>query len=252
MTSWKHRIAEAAHLQRRAPRPFGIDWAADVAALGPPPRLIFDVGANVGQTVYSLRRRFRGAHIHAFEPAPESFEQLARLASRERNVTPVQAALSDRIGWAPLRIKRSAEHNTLSLAPHEGDPTVTVPLLTIDEYVSQEGIETVDLIKIDTEGHEVQALRGARETLGGGKVRLVVAECDFHHRPGTPHTNFADLYEVMAGHGFRVVSFYCNSVDGDGWVWGDALFMLPTDLPSMKGSVRRWPPIAVQRGPAGY
>jgi FkbM family methyltransferase len=244
-------MAELLGIQRRPLQPFGTDWVDDLAALNFAPGRIFDVGANVGQTVSVLKRRFPRAEIHAFEPVPTAFEQLSEMACSMANVLPVQAAVSDRRGVAPMAVAGSSERNTLVSKPDvPGASIIEVPLMTVDQYAAERNIDFIDLLKIDTEGHEVAVLDGAASILQSGQVDFVLAECDFNARPRTPHGDFLQIHHKMLRFNYRVVAFYCHGVDGQGWDWGDVLYMRPADVPAMRGSRRRFPPIARQFGPA--
>jgi hypothetical protein len=106
-----------------------------------------------------------------------------------------------------------------------------VPVVTLDEFCRQRAIAAIDLLKIDTEGYEVPVLEGARDLLKSGSIRAVLAECEFQENASEPHGDFFKIAELLMPLGYRVVSFYSGGLDGDGWRWGDVLFMLPRTDP---------------------
>src|SRR5438093_481435 len=70
-------------------------YRAAKTILGRPPRTIFDVGANSGQTALEMVRQFPAARIFSFEPTPSTFARLEHNVRHLRNVTPVNIALGD-------------------------------------------------------------------------------------------------------------------------------------------------------------
>ncbi len=120
-------------------------------------RVAIDGGANVGAYSRLLLERFQV--VHAFEPAPDTYEALARNIDEwgfGDRVHLYNAALSDRVEQVRLRGKFG--HRSLSRRiVGKGDiPTVRIDDLDLDE---------LHFIKLDVEGYEVRALHGARETL---------------------------------------------------------------------------------------
>ena len=85
------------------------------------PRVIFDVGAHVGQTALRYRAIFPKARIFSFEPAPETYKVLQKSLTADKLVETIQAAISDECSAKPMYILRHSEDNSL-LKP-EGDWT---------------------------------------------------------------------------------------------------------------------------------
>lgn len=130
-----------------------------------PGGVVLDVGANVGAYAILFGRWVApGGRVYAFEPAPAALEGLrAHLAANgvADVVRTVHAAVSDRTGTGVLA--GAAEQGTARLGPADGagEPVATV---TIDDFCAGEGLVPT-LLKIDVEGWELEALRGARETI---------------------------------------------------------------------------------------
>jgi FkbM family methyltransferase len=127
-----------------------------------------DVGANVG--AYSLLLgQWTGPSgaVFAFEPAPAPFEGLVRhvhLNHLDDVVRPVRLAIGEASSNARLLVAGTAGESRLATPGDPLETTVTVPVVTIDEFCARERIEP-GFIKIDVEGFELAALRGARETI---------------------------------------------------------------------------------------
>lgn len=145
------------------------DEYAAFRAASAPGGIALDVGANVGAYALLLGGWMRpGGRVYAFEPSAAAFGGLAKhvaLNGLADVVHPVRSAVSDRAGRAALAAE--GHHGTSRLALAQGEGTETVETVTIDQFCAREQIVPT-LIKIDVEGWELEALRGARETIARG------------------------------------------------------------------------------------
>jgi FkbM family methyltransferase len=149
---------------------------------------VFDVGANVGELTL-LFSRFAGAggSVHAFEPSRAAFERLenvCRAANRQRVVLN-NLALSDKNGFIRLHVYEDdyLSFNSQAARPLKDYGLEIEPVgieeisaTTIDDYCDEKGIEQIDLLKIDTEGAELQVMKGARRMLKSGRVKCMTFE----------------------------------------------------------------------------
>jgi FkbM family methyltransferase len=149
---------------------------------------VFDVGANVGELTL-LFSRFVGASgsVHAFEPTGCGFERLSAVcrAAALQNVRLNRLALAEEEGPVRLhvyddahlswttRARRPLENYGIDLKPQA---TEEAPATTVDLYSEENGVEKIDLLKIDVEGAELQVLIGARRMLRERRVRCVTFE----------------------------------------------------------------------------
>jgi FkbM family methyltransferase len=147
-----------------------------------------DVGAHVGQFVDLLRLHLRNPVIHAFEPAPEPFACLQARYSAATNVKLVNAGLGHESGQISFNIFDNQTLNSfLSMLPSGtgtlGSPklvrSISVPVHSLDDYAASTGLSQIDLLKIDTQGYEMQILKGASRLLAAGKVRTILLELNF-------------------------------------------------------------------------
>lgn len=151
-----------------------VEYAA-FRATARPGGMALDVGANAG--AYALlfgQWMGPGGRVFAFEPAPEAFDGLRRhveLNDLGDIVTPVRAAVSDVAGTASMI--GAGHHGTGRLASIGEQGTETVDTVTIDGFCAAHNIVPT-LIKIDVEGFELEALRGARETIARGGEGLAL------------------------------------------------------------------------------
>lgn len=129
---------------------------------------VVDVGANVG--FYSLLASSvnAGSPVLALEPHPVASERLRENASLNSfgNIRVLSAAAGQFAGSAQLTMNL-VDQNRISNRPGESEPTVSVPIVTLDAELANQRIEarTVRLVKIDTEGFEAMVLSGAHSLL---------------------------------------------------------------------------------------
>src|SRR6266480_6618527 len=130
-----------------------------------PGSIVVDAGANIGIYSQFLARCVgQGGMVHSFEPSPENFGRLHAALSQFPNVRLNQLAVSDKTGDGLLYVSEelNVDHRAY---PAEGETRRTVPIrsTTLDDYFKPG--ESVDLIKMDIQGYELHALRGAKRVL---------------------------------------------------------------------------------------
>lgn len=139
--------------------------------------VVIDCGANIG--VFSAVAAWKGANVYAFEPQKDCFGYLQKQSNLHSNGTiyPVNAALSDHCGEELFYYNK--EHVTEFSQYGEGEE-MKVSCLTVDAFVKQNGLKSVDFIKADIEGGERNMLLGAKETLKQFAPKLAICT---YHRP---------------------------------------------------------------------
>ena len=153
------------------------DAIRTVQRLVVPNTVFLDVGANIGFWTVPLGlwlSRQSGA-VHSFEPVPANFLRLTenvRRNSLNNVVTSHQVGLSDQNGTARISLREDfvhgAETGNAALvinAEDEKFPSTTIGIARLDDLFHSLGIKTVDLMKVDIEGHEDKFLAGADETI---------------------------------------------------------------------------------------
>lgn len=173
------------------------------------PRVVFDVGAHLGQTTLYFHKKFKNAHIHSFEPVPQNFHKLARNIGNRNRLFVNEIALGSSVGTAFVNEGDSdLTHSISTSSPSDKTEDVQeVAVETIDWYVDREKINEIGLLKIDTEGHEIEVLKGADTTIKSGRVKAIFAECDFY-REDIQHTYFPDLLDYLSEKDFSFFGLY--------------------------------------------
>jgi FkbM family methyltransferase len=119
-----------------------------------PSSVVLDVGANLGNFARQMAERF-GCQCHVFEPNPDVF---ARIPANDR-VRPHRLAIAGRGGVVLLSI--DADHEASTLRPVAGKPyldEIEVPAVTLEEVAGDLGLTSIDVLKLDIEGSEVDVL----------------------------------------------------------------------------------------------
>ena len=164
--------------------------------------LFLDIGANIGFHSLTAVSRRPDLDVIAFEPHPKLHRILSDnvRANGMSSVTCEPLALSDETGVTRLFLSESdmgasvetafLERGMDSPVPAES-PSITVERVTLDSYMARRQIEGRLVIKIDVEGHEVKALRGARQTIAR-HLPDIVCEIAVDHPP-EPFPELRDL-----------------------------------------------------------
>jgi FkbM family methyltransferase len=190
MRSWRRAIPspvrrylrDRLYTYRSRDDPFRIGLELFDAHLPPNP-VVIEAGAHVGGDTRAMARRWRKGTVHAFEPVPEIYDALVANVRDLRNVRCHDLALGAADGEAPMWLSAGASDGSSSLRPpktHLGshpevtfDTVATVRAVTIDRWCAEEGVQP-DLLWLDLQGGELDALRAAERVLGG--VKLIHAE----------------------------------------------------------------------------
>ena len=173
-------------------------------------QLAWDVGANVGQSLWHLTTVF--TQIHAFEPATESFTILEQAWGSDPRVTLTQAAVSDHEGTLVTAVRETSishgelvvvadmpeqdrhlpSYAALPWGPERGRREV--PCVTLDGLL-ESGRCVPDFVKVDTEGHEGQVLRGAGKLLAERRAGWLI---EFHTAG-----NYAECKALLEAAGYE-------------------------------------------------
>lgn len=174
---------------------------------------VFDVGAHVGDLSLLFSGLVGTGTVHAFEPAPAAFGALrsALAEAQAANVTANPLAVSDRPGTVRLNCYDGPFQAFTTMADRpladygvDAGPVrpVAVEATTLDAYCRAKGVDRIDLLKIDVEGAELQALRGARELLAAKRIGCVAFEFgQTTFDMGNSPKAIADLFRA---HGYRL------------------------------------------------
>jgi len=168
-----------------------------------PEIVIFDVGANVGNYSKIARELFNAnkTKIFAFEPSKKTFELLVKNTLAFENIIPIHLGLSSAAHTQLLFSNKDASE-LASVYPrklnHFGiqmDKSEEIQLTTIDNFCNQHNITHIHFLKLDIEGHEMAALKGAKEMIANKKIDFIQFEfggCNIDSK-----TYFQDFYYLL-------------------------------------------------------
>jgi FkbM family methyltransferase len=197
--------------------------------------VIFDVGAYRGDTVERYRSLFPNSTIYCFEPFVESFERLRLRFQTDKKIIPFPLAVADKAGYRQFFINHFDATNSLLRRPsagrryyHEAGTLKTVAEVSttsIDEFIDAHPLETSALVKLDIQGGELSALRGAVRLLSSERAVLLYVEVEFvalyQDQP-----LFHEICAFLAGFGYSLFNLYDLHVSDNGQLrYGDALFV---------------------------
>jgi FkbM family methyltransferase len=141
----------------------------------PEARIWIDVGAHRGETTLDAARRDPSLVVYAFEP---NIELAAQLFAKLPNYVVIAQAISDVAGYRKFNINSDDATSSLLDTDTDGlsrwhgvDPfstlqTVMVPTARLDTFIEDNGIDAVERLKIDAQGHDLEVLRSAGDRIG--------------------------------------------------------------------------------------
>jgi len=169
--------------------------------------VVFDVGANIGKWSVSLRNSIApSCKLYQFEPTKKCTDVLE--AMQLKNTKLIKSAVGAKAG--KMMIYTNDQISTISSFHVRRDSyfqmgTTTeeeVSIVTLDDIIRDEGIEAVDFMKMDIEGHEYAALEGATKSLEHGKIKALTFE--FGSANINSKTHFHDFWDLLTNFGYAL------------------------------------------------
>ena len=179
---------------------YEVDVTAVVSSILHDGMAVLDIGANIGYyTLLASRLVGESGHVYSFEPDPEVFMYLEQnaLANRCVNVTSINKAVGATVGAVTFQ-RVELERGFVSKG---GLGALTVEQVTVDRYFSDLGWPPVDLVKIDIEGSEEDALRGMQNLISHNPRLRLIMELNMDAISRTGGT-LASLIETIGRLGF--------------------------------------------------
>ena len=175
--------------------------------------IVLDCGANIGVTVEEALKA--GARtIVAIEPAPENLECLRRNFPKEiesGRVVIYPKGVWDKDDVLTLNVDpKNSAADSVVMKPEGSEGKIQVPLTTVDKIVAELKLDRVDYIKMDIEGAEPNALRGAHDTIARFKPRLSIAS----YHVGTHATVIPEIVNGTRAD-YKTECGPCNEVKGE-------------------------------------
>jgi len=141
--------------------------------------VFIDVGANVGKYSSLLLNNFSNSKIYSFEPHPENYKILNSI--NNKNLYTYNQALGNsegQIEFFDFKDSGGTElasiyHDVISHIHNKEAELFQVKIRMLDNICTEEGIKYIDFLKIDTEGHELFVLEGAKNLIKNNAIKCI-------------------------------------------------------------------------------
>jgi FkbM family methyltransferase len=149
-----------------------------------PELTFFDIGANVGNYTQMLKNSFNSARIHAFEPLDRNYIHYCAAFKNCNDIFPNKMALGAEESIVTIHSSEGTHHEHATLYKEVLEDLLAkdqffseeIRMTTIDSYCIEKNISEIHFIKIDTEGHEFDILKGAQTMLKEGRIKIIQFE----------------------------------------------------------------------------
>lgn len=192
---------------------------------------VIDVGANEGQTAARFLACFPRARIISFEPVPATFRRLAAAFGHHARVTCENLAASNANEDVQMLVGAEADSFVSRIVDASAKEDAVwhrevVRAVRLDDYLRNKNIAQIDLLKTDTEGHDLSVLQGCGALLDGRRISFVLCEVGFS-AANTQNSHLAVIGDYLKQHDYLFFALYPPS----GWTpslemaYADALFV---------------------------
>jgi FkbM family methyltransferase len=188
---------------------------------------VIDVGANRGDWAQTFSKFFPGAIIYAIEADTRTFQTLCQnlAVAKPPNIRPFNLAVSNKTGPVTFYSDENPLLSSILKLP-DLQPrmrTMEIQAQTLDDFFVGNPLDDLRLIKIDTEGHDLDVLRGARRVLSLPALEFIILE--FGIDPADQrHVHINELIAYLSPLGFQVYALGGFGLGG-GYVYGNVLFV---------------------------
>lgn len=164
--------------------------------------VVLDIGANVGKYSQEVFLANPGAKVFAFEPHPVTYQALVRNLQND-NFRSYNLGVGAERGTLELydyAIKDGSTHasffrEVITDLHRSSAISHKVDILRLDDFFLDEGLREVDLVKIDTEGYELQVLQGAFKMLRLGGIKAI--QFEFNEMNIVSKASFKDFWDTL-------------------------------------------------------
>lgn len=170
----------------------------------------FDVGGAYGDWAMFVRSKRNDTTVHIFDPFPEMTSYLRERFKNDSNVKINQVAISDGEVGLDFYADTYSLHSRRSVG-RPGNHIISVEAVKLDDYIREKNISSVYFMKMDIEGHEPFALRGAKEGLQRGVFKYIQFEyggCNIDSR-----TYLKDFFDIFQGLPYRIGKLHPHHVE---------------------------------------
>ena len=183
--------------------------------------VIFDVGANKGESITIYKKLFQNPKIHSFEPNIDEVNILKQKYINDKNLYLNNVAVGDKKGNLEFKINARNKHSSFkNLIPNTTwikkrsksikiddknytTKKVNAEIITLDDYVNEKNLTNIDILKIDTQGFEDKVLLGAQNLLKNNRIKLIQLELIFSEIYENP-LNIYDVEKTLIPNNYKL------------------------------------------------
>jgi FkbM family methyltransferase len=195
--------------------------------------IIVEAGAFTGNDTLQLAKHFPAGTIHAFEPVPSIFDQLAAATQTTPNIVTYNYALSSGTGSSTFYVAQNPKHpNKACQAGSLHQPkerlihslityptTMNVATATLDAWAKEHNVNAIDFLWLDTQGHELAIMQASPHILA--QVKLIYTEVHFIEAYQRQPL-YKDLHAWLENQGFTCIGK--DFENEQAWFFGNALY----------------------------
>ena len=183
--------------------------------------IIFDVGANKGESIIRYKKLYKNPIIHSFEPNIDEVNILKLKYIDDKNLHLNNVAVGNKRGNLEFNINARISHSSVkNLIPNTTwikkrsksiniddknytTKKVNAEIITLDDYVNEKNLTNIDVLKIDTQGFEDKVLLGAQNLLKNNRIKLIQLELIFSEIYENP-LNIYDVEKTLIPNNYKL------------------------------------------------
>lgn len=183
--------------------------------------IIFDIGANKGQSIKLFKNIYPNSFIHSFEPLEEEIKILKNLYKNNDSIILNNIAVGDKKERKKFNYNinsgassfNSVMQNTTWIKKRSETAgiktsnftlqTRDVDIIRLDDYASENNIKQIDILKVDTQGYEDKVLNGCTELIKKNSIKLIKLELIFSEIYDKP-LNIYDVEKYLIPNGYKL------------------------------------------------
>jgi FkbM family methyltransferase len=169
---------------------------------------IFDVGANIGQSAEKMIENYPLATIHCFEPVTSTYNILRNRFKNTPNINCHKIALGSESKSSKI-VVAGLTNDCSYVTDHVSEDQVieTIEIITLDQFCEEKGVKKIDYLKIDTEGKDLDVLKGSELLLSKMAIAAIQVEASMNSK-NSLHVPFEDFKSFFESKGYYLFKFY--------------------------------------------
>lgn len=175
--------------------------------------IVFDVGANVGQSENTYAKQLPHSNIYCFEPINDSFSTLKNnIIGKHTHCHNI--AFGEKEESVEIKINKKKTSDVISLNNNEQKAhsvndylTYKIDVDTLDNFTTKHNIEYINFLKVDTEGYDLKVVKGAKNLLLNQKIDFIEVEVSMN-KFNDFHVSFVEMYQHLERMDYHIFGVY--------------------------------------------